>query len=142
MVADKYISKFWSLVDKQDGACWLWTGYITEKGYGRHEFGGTKWRVHRLSYELVNGAVPKGLVLDHLCRVRNCVNPEHLEAVTHKENTLRGNGISAINSRATSCPRGHAYDEANTYICPRGRRECRACRKDSSLRWRNRARES
>lgn len=82
---------------------------------------------HRYAYEHFIGPIPEGLQVDHLCRVRNCVNPDHLEAVTCRENVLRGDGVAAANARATHCPQGHAYDEANTYTWTNGGRHCRAC---------------
>jgi len=68
--------------------CWVWMGTITESGYGRHR----NKRVHKVFYEREKGPVPKGMELDHLCRVRNCVNPDHLEVVTHTENMRRSTG--------------------------------------------------
>lgn len=70
--------------------CWLWTGHINWGGYGIIWHDSKQHRVHRLSYETYKGEIPKGYVIDHLCRKRNCINPEHLEAVTSQENTLRG----------------------------------------------------
>jgi hypothetical protein len=80
------------------------------------------------------GAVPEGLELDHLCRVRGCVNPKHLEPVTHRENLMRGESWSAVNARKTHCPEGHPYDETNTYIDGKGRRRCRECARAYDLR--------
>lgn len=124
--------RFWSKVDK-DGAngCWLWTAGTT-RGYGMFSAipdaeGKKHTRVaHRWLWEQVNGPVPAGLELDHLCRVRHCVNPDHLEPVTKRENILRGTGFSARHAAKTHCPRGHAYDEANTGMA-RGQRYCRQC---------------
>lgn len=103
--------------------CWLWTASIHPTGYGQFQLG----RAHRVAYELRNGPIPDGLTLDHLCRVRNCVNPDHLEPVTRKVNILRGMGLSAQRARQTHCTRGHPFDEANTHIRPNGTRRCRAC---------------
>ena len=75
------------------------------------------------------GPIPDGLYLDHLCRVRDCVAPDHLEAVTNRENTVRGENFIARQVSTTHCPQGHLYDEANTYICGRGKRECRTCKR-------------
>jgi hypothetical protein len=111
--------------------CWLWTG--SEKGHGG--YGGFKYknktlRAHRVSYELHVGPIPPGLTLDHLCRVRFCVNPKHLEPVTHKENSLRGYGVGAINFRKTHCIHGHEFNKSNTRIRTDGRgRECLACKR-------------
>lgn len=95
---------FWSRVRKTD-TCWLWAGCVSSGGYGRV---GRKV-AHRLAYEELRGPVPHGLYLDHLCRVRNCVNPDHLEPVTHRENTLRGINQVAIGYRRETCFRGHQY---------------------------------
>lgn len=107
-------------------SCWLWTGYIADTGYGQFASGHTRL-AHRISYQLVVGPIPEGLQIDHLCRVRHCVNPLHLEPVTQRENLLRGETITARNAAKTHCPRGHAYTAENTYVRPRGSRECRTC---------------
>ena len=106
--------------------CWLWTASCFRDGYAQFKFQGRNRLAHVLAYELHRGPVPEGLELDHTCRVRHCVNPWHLEPVTHQENVLRGNGLAAQNARKTECPAGHLYDEANTLVCGR-RRFCRAC---------------
>jgi hypothetical protein len=108
------------------GPCWIWEGPRTTKGYGRICIAGKDTQAHRLAYELFVGPIPVGLTIDHLCRVHECVNPRHLEAVTNRENLLRGHGACAEHARKTHCPRGHAYDEANTYHW-RGHRKCRIC---------------
>ncbi len=118
--------RFWAKVEKTDG-CWLWTAARQPSGYGR--FGVSLGRTvfaHRLAYEMAHGAIPDGLELDHLCRNRGCVRPDHLEPVTHRENLLRGDGIPGRRARQTHCIHGHPFDAANTAI-RRGCRECRAC---------------
>ena len=94
---------------------------------------------HRLAYELEIGPIPAGLEIDHLCRVRNCVNPAHLEPVTHAENIRRGTGPLAENARKTECVHGHPLEGANLYVRPGdGHRQCRACNTARSAAWRAR----
>lgn len=111
---------------KPDTECIRWTGKFYATGYGRVGYK----MAHRLVYEKEVGPIPDGLQIDHLCRNRWCVNSEHLEPVTIKENVLRGEGFAAINKRKTHCNSGHEFTVANTYIRkdrPQ-RRECRICR--------------
>lgn len=128
---------FWKRVDKTD-TCWLWTGPTQpHNGYGRLGYRGRSVFAHRLAYELLVGPIPDGLTLDHLCRVRTCVNPLHLEPVTQRENTLRGDTIAAANARKTSCKRGHPFSPENTHIyCHRGtvRRSCKECNRQRNRR--------
>jgi len=106
--------------------CWEWTGSLNEYGYGRWYAKGTSLRAHRQAFIALRGPIEDDLVIDHLCRVRHCINPWHMEPVTRGENVLRGDGITARNTRATHCPHGHAYSESNTYM-HRGFRKCREC---------------
>lgn len=120
-----------------DNGCWLWTGARTGSGYGAFLVDGRLEGAHRFAVVALTGAViPQGMHVDHICRTPRCVNPEHLEVVTPRENTLRGAGPAAKNAAKTGCHRGHPYDEANTYIDERrGRRECRICRAESARRF-------
>jgi|ERR1044071_3544653 hypothetical protein len=112
--------------------CWEREGYHTRDGYSTIKEGGQTLLAHRVSYELFFGPIPEGTEIDHLCRNPGCVRPDHLEAVPHVVNVRRG--LIGINQTAhnrikTHCPKGHPYDETNTYISPRGHRRCRACRR-------------
>lgn len=123
--------RFWAKVDKASpGGCWEWTAALSDTGYGSFGVGpGHKANAHRYSYELVNGPVPKGLHLDHLCRVRRCVNPEHLEVVTPQVNNLRGVGPAAANASKAACPA--CGSEYRRVVSPSKtpRRECVPCRR-------------
>ena len=117
--------RFWQKVDKL-GECWEWVA--TRSGrYGAFWVPSRKAMVpaHRFAYELANGPIPGGLSLDHLCRNPGCVNPAHLEPVTHAENMRRTTGTRY---RKTHCPEGHEYTEENTYLHAR-KRQCKECRR-------------
>ena len=107
-------------------------------GYSRLYRAGKTVYAHRLSYEIYKGPIPEGFTIDHLCRVRNCVNPEHLEAVCQRTNVLRGEGASARNAAKTHCPKGHPYD----YITAQGSRWCSICRASAERRYYNRHRRA
>lgn len=124
--------RFWQKVDKSAG-CWLWTGAQHPAGYGHIKIAGKVEAAHRVSYEMAHGPIPDGLVIDHLCRVPACVNPDHLEAVTLVENTMRGEGYMAQQARKTHCKHGHEFTIANTYRW-RSARICRACARTRSAR--------
>jgi len=113
--------RFWSQTDKGDG-CWLWTGGKTLAGYGQLSIDYRKTLAHRYAYELLVGPIPPGMEIDHLCRNRSCVNPQHMEAVTHAENMRR-------QVRRPHCPQGHEMTGHNLmYRKDGGGRICRACR--------------
>ncbi len=118
---------------KPDGDCLIWQGHKHKLGYGQVQRQGKVWQAHRWAYLLEHGNVPP--CLDHLCRRRDCVNAEHLEPVTQKENLYRGVGtIAPINAAKTHCPHGHEYTKENTrhYRHPKNKywgRWCRACDK-------------
>ena len=117
----------WRRIAVVDG-CWIWATGLSAAGYGRIRWDGELVYAHRLMYESLIGPIPEGLEIDHLCRNRACVDPAHLEPVTHRVNLLRGD-VGAFNAAKTHCPQGHPYDEANT-----GRsgthRYCRRCSND------------
>lgn len=114
--------------------CWLWLDAIHHNGYGRFRVKGREILAHRASYEFYIGQIPQILEIDHLCRNRICVNPEHMELVTRRVNVLRGVGISANNAKKAQCPRGHAYDKFRTRGA-RIERVCSRCRAESSRKF-------
>ncbi len=125
----KSIVRFLEKVDDTKSNCWLWTATKNIDGYGMVTINSKLRSAHRVSYELFVSEIPNELMIDHLCRTRNCVNPEHMELVTNKENILRGKGIAAINSQKTHCHRGHKFTDDNTFISKIGSRNCRMCLK-------------
>lgn len=137
----------WSV---EPSGCWLWQGFIDSDGYGLVSGGG---RAHRVTYRRLRDDPPIGLSLDHLCHNadreclggpsclhRRCVNPDHLEPATSRDNTMRGRTPAALNVAKTYCKHGHAFNEANTYIwtTKKGQRErrCRACGRANTARHR------
>lgn len=134
-------SRLWSKVAKSDGGCWIWTSAQRPDGYGVFWLHGRTQMAHRVVWEALRGPIPDGLTLDHLCRNRICVNPDHLEPVTIRTNLLRGISFSARNAAKIACPRGHPYDA--TYITKRKRgRYCRICKRAAWHRWKARSREA
>ena len=117
-----------------ESGCWVWSGRLTTPGYATYYLEGQYMNIHRYAYELWKGPIPEGLTIDHLCRVRCCVNPDHLEAVSHRENLLRGESPSARNHQKTHCFRGHLFDDVNTRFNKRGSRDCRQCDRDDHNR--------
>lgn len=115
-----------------ESGCWIWLGYLNPKGYGRFRVSSKRFMqyAHRVSYEHFRAPIPPDMVMDHLCRVPSCVNPDHLEAVTPRENTMRSPvAVCAVRSRSALCQRGHALVPwaPNTYFGRRGYRKCPVC---------------
>jgi hypothetical protein len=126
-------ARFWSKVEKTE-TCWLWTGARNSTGYGSYWHDARVQTSHRVAYETFVGPVHAGLQLDHLCRIRNCVNPDHLEPVTPQENVRRGEAGAVNGARQrnrTTCLNGHQRDDIYEW---RGIRFCRACRRDVDSR--------
>lgn len=139
------IDRFFAKVEFSQ-ECWLWRASINPvSGYGNFQLGGKGGPsgAHHVAHVLLIGPVPEGLVLDHLCRVRPCVNPWHVQPVTQRENVRRG-ASSALNKQRArlqvACLRGHPLSGENLRITGAGTRECKACRREASRKWKARAR--
>lgn len=129
---DEAKERFMRRVEQEpNSGCWLWSGQ-TVKGYGRVSLQSKEHMAHRISLEMFVGPIPAGAVVDHLCRTPLCVNPRHLEAVSHTENMRRGR--NALRER-THCKNGHAYTEKNTRLTAQGHRLCRRCQVLASQRY-------
>jgi hypothetical protein len=128
--------RFWSKVHKTE-TCWLWTAGRIGAGYGTIRVGDRAMLAHRFAYEELVGTIPDGLELDHLCRVRHCVNPAHLEAVTGRVNSQRGHHPQGWR---THCPQGHPYAGNNLYV-HNGKRYCRTCMRARDRAYKERRRQ-
>jgi hypothetical protein len=129
--------RFWSRVNRE-GNCWEWLGRRTPEGYGTISHKGRPVGAHVVSFTLHKGPIPRGLVIDHLCRNRWCVNPDHLEAVTNRENVLRGNSPSAVIRRTGICGQGHRIEGDNAYTPPSRptQRTCKTCMRNRTKAYR------
>lgn len=124
------MERFTTKINKTD-TCWLWTAGLTKGGYGQFGIGKKKFSAHRFAYELWVGPIPHGMVIDHLCRVKACVRPEHLEAVSQKVNLNRG---EHGNTKKTHCIHGHEFTPENTYVRKTGGRKCKTCTLEAAAR--------
>lgn len=124
------MERFMSYVmPEPNSGCWLWTGTLNTQGYGRFHINGKRPMAHKYVFEALVKKVPEGLSLDHLCRVRCCVNPQHLEPVTTRENIMRGeNKVAALAGR-THCNRGHEFTAENTSVRKHRGKTYRGCKK-------------
>jgi ribosome-binding protein aMBF1 (putative translation factor) len=129
--------RFWNKVHKTADGCWLWTGRLRPDGYADLKYEGKMMLAHRLSWIDQHGPVPDGKELDHLCRQRHCVNPEHLEPVTRRENIMRGD-LPKMHRDITHCPAGHEYTPQNTRVDRKGKRNCRTCSRGHTREWQER----
>ncbi len=139
LLPDRILDKI--VFDTNGTGCWIWSGRRSRNGYGQVDVSREAKYVHRVVYETYEGAIPPGLDLDHLCRNRACCNPNHLEPVTRSVNLLRGSGPSLTRDRQAAkeyCPAGHPYAGDNLYMYD-GRRGCKACRKNATSKYRERA---
>jgi HNH endonuclease len=114
----------------EDSFCWEWIGSKDWFGYGKMIIELKSYYAHRISYEIFNGKIGDNLVIDHLCKNKSCLNPEHLEATSRAENTRRGTGFAGKNRQKEFCPKGHKLDKENlnSWDLKRGKRGCEECR--------------
>ena len=130
------------MVEQSSGnGCWIYYGQHDRYGYGKYRKSNGQWvSPHRIAYEALVGEIPKGLVIDHLCRTRDCCNPTHLEPVTNRENIMRGETIAARNAAKTHCKRGHEFTPENIRRNKHGSRVCIECSRQSGIRARDKRR--
>ena len=126
------VDKLYSKSVEDENGCWLFQGTVDELGYGRIQIDKRRYKAHRLSYELMVTDIPEGLVIDHLCRTRSCINPYHMEPVPQSVNATRGN--KARSKDRTHCKHGHELTDENTYNMGNLRR-CKTCLARNGAKW-------
>ena len=126
--------RFWAKVESGPGDCWTWTG-SAHKGYGRFGANGRTVKSHRWAYEYMVAEIPEGLVIDHLCLNRSCVNPDHMDPVPQSVNAARSNAGPNHHGGRTHCKRGHEFTPKNTGRDSRGDRYCRTCMRMHYRNW-------
>lgn len=129
-VSMKAWERFIAKISISETGCWMWTAAKDSYGYGRFSVSRKRTLPHRFVYIALRDNIPDGLQIDHLCRNRACCNPGHLEVVTSRENTLRGESLQAQNKRKTHCHKGHEFSHENTKIRAHGARDCRVCNRE------------
>lgn len=138
------IDRFWTFVQRSSPeSCWEWTGGVDKRGYGQFWSGSAGVRAYRWLYERERGPIPTGMHLDHLCRNPSCVNPDHLEVVTPRENIMRGSGVAPAFAARTHCGHGHELEGDNLMVIRSGehvRRRCRTCNAAAQKRYQERRR--
>ena len=140
-VRERHVARFWEKVDKRGpDECWPWIAGKRSHGYGEFHFDGMGWAAHRwMLVHIVGVDIPSGMECDHLCRNRACVNPAHIELVSHKQNVLRGDSPTSINARRTHCKNGHLLTATNRRRAQRG---CLLCYGENDRKYRNKNREA
>lgn len=139
MICDeKTLTRFHSkYIPVTESGCWIWTDHLCRGDYAQFYINGALQMSHRVSYEIHIGPIPRNMEIDHICRVRCCVNPEHLRPLPHKDNVLCGSGLTAKHALKTHCINGHPFSGDNLQFKPnRNERVCRQCNKDRALAWR------
>lgn len=127
MATDKF-QRFMAKVDVRSAeGCWIWLGGHVGRGYGAYYADGKQRPAHRVSFEFFNGPLDEDLEIDHLCRTRNCVNPWHLEQVTHRKNSMRGIAPSMVIRRSGKCLHGHKLEGKNLIVRKNKKHGCRSC---------------